>query len=151
MDLAECLCCKVSCGFRVKLVIRNMVSSEDSPVRRSTTKALMWLLSWNWSPTVRVCSVISDSASPWTVSWTDSSVHGIFQARILEWAAICFSRGSSQPRDWTHVSCTSCIACGIFTALSHRRSDILLFLPYSMYCFRNNLISPFYTQGNGIR
>ena len=34
-----------------------------------------------------------------------SSVHGISQARILEWAAIPFSRGLSQPRDWTHVSC----------------------------------------------
>ena len=33
-----------------------------------------------------------------------SSVHGIFQARILEWIAISFSRGSSQPRDWTRVS-----------------------------------------------
>ena len=32
------------------------------------------------------------------------SVHGIFQARILEWVAISFSRGSSQPRDWTWVS-----------------------------------------------
>ena len=31
------------------------------------------------------------------------SVHGILQARILEWIAIPFSRGSSQPRDW--VSC----------------------------------------------
>ena len=35
-----------------------------------------------------------------------ASVHGIFQARILEWVAISFSRGSSQPRDWIHVSCT---------------------------------------------
>ena len=34
-----------------------------------------------------------------------SSVHGIPQARILEWVAIPFSRGSSQPRDWTQVSC----------------------------------------------
>ena len=34
-----------------------------------------------------------------------SSVHGIFQARILEWIAVSFSRGSSQPRDWTWVSC----------------------------------------------
>ena len=34
-----------------------------------------------------------------------SSVHGIFQARVLEWIAISFSRGSSQPRDWTQVSC----------------------------------------------
>ena len=34
-----------------------------------------------------------------------SSVHGIFQARLLEWVAIAFSRGSFQPRDHTHVSC----------------------------------------------
>ena len=33
-----------------------------------------------------------------------SSVHGIFQARILEWVAISFSRRSSWPRDWTWVS-----------------------------------------------
>ena len=33
-----------------------------------------------------------------------SSVHGILQARILEWVAISFSRGSSQPRDRTRVS-----------------------------------------------
>ena len=38
-----------------------------------------------------------------------SSVHGIFQARILEWVAISFSRGSSWPRDRTWVSCISCI------------------------------------------
>ena len=35
-----------------------------------------------------------------------SSVHGVFQARILEWIVISFSRGSSQPRDWTQVSHT---------------------------------------------
>ena len=39
-----------------------------------------------------------------------SSVHGIFQVRILEWVAISCSRGSSQPRDQTHVSCISCIS-----------------------------------------
>ena len=36
-----------------------------------------------------------------------SSVHGIFQARILEWVAVPFSRGSSRPRDRTQVSCTA--------------------------------------------
>ena len=35
-----------------------------------------------------------------------SSVHGISQARILEWVAISSSRGSSQPRDWIHISYT---------------------------------------------
>ena len=39
----------------------------------------------------------------------DSSVQGIFQAGILEWVAISFSRGSSWPRDRTHVSYISCI------------------------------------------
>ena len=36
-----------------------------------------------------------------------SSVHGIFQARIMEWVAISCSMRSSQPRDWTQVSCIS--------------------------------------------
>ena len=35
---------------------------------------------------------------------TDYTVHGILQARILEWVAFPFSRGSSQPRDWILVS-----------------------------------------------
>ena len=43
---------------------------------------------------------------------SSSSAHGIFQARILEWVAISFSRGLSPPRDWTHVSC---IVGGFFT------------------------------------
>ena len=41
--------------------------------------------------------------TPWT-SLPGSSVHGILQARILEWAALLSSQGSSRPRDWTHVS-----------------------------------------------
>ena len=32
-----------------------------------------------------------------------SSLHGFLQARVLDWFAISFSRGSSQPRDWTQV------------------------------------------------
>ena len=34
-----------------------------------------------------------------------SSIHGILQARVLEWVAISFRRGSSRPRNWTRVSC----------------------------------------------
>ena len=37
-----------------------------------------------------------------------SSVHGILQARILEWVTISYSRGSLGPRDWIHVSCVFC-------------------------------------------
>ena len=45
-----------------------------------------------------------------------SSVHGIFQARILERVAISSSRGSPGPRDQTQVCCISYIAGGFFTA-----------------------------------
>ena len=41
---------------------------------------------------------------PVDCSLPGSSVHGIFQAIVLEWIAISFSRGSSQPQDWTRVS-----------------------------------------------
>ena len=44
-----------------------------------------------------------------------SSVHGICQARILEWVAIAFSWGSSRPRDQSQVAYVSCIAGRFFT------------------------------------
>ena len=47
---------------------------------------------------------MSDSLKPHKHSLPGSSVHGILQARILEWVAIPFSRGSSQPRYQTQVS-----------------------------------------------
>ena len=49
----------------------------------------------------------------------DYTVHGILQARILEWVAFPFSRGSSQPRDRTQVSC---IAGRFFTSWSTREA-----------------------------
>ena len=48
-------------------------------------------------------SVMSNSLRPHGPP--GSSVHGILQARILEWVAISFSRGSSQPKDRTQASC----------------------------------------------
>ena len=55
----------------------------------------------NWT------EIMSDSsATPWTVAHQCSSVHDISQARILEWATISLSRGSSWSRDRTCVSCS---------------------------------------------
>ena len=51
------------------------------------------------------CSAVSDS-------W---QTFGIFQARILGWVAISSSRGSSQTKDQTHISCVSCTAGRLFT------------------------------------
>ena len=61
---------------------------------------------------------MSDSLQP-----MDYTVHGILQARILEWVAFPFSRGSSQPRDLTQVSC---IVGWILYQLSHKVSPRLL-------------------------
>ena len=73
------------------------------------------------------CSVVSNSATPWTI------VHGILQARILEWGAFPFSRGSSQPKDRTQVSL---IAGGFFTSWAITWNFLLWvenFLIYSGY------------------
>ena len=51
---------------------------------------------------------MSDSLRPVDCSPPSFSVHGILQARILEWVAISFSRGSSQPRNQTQVSHIAC-------------------------------------------
>ena len=52
------------------------------------------------------------------------TAHGILQARILEWVAVPFSRGSSQPRDRTHVSW---MAGGFFTNWATREAQVKLF------------------------
>ena len=54
---------------------------------------------WKWK-----CSHLVVSSSLWSHGPPDSFVHGILQARLVEWVAIPFSRGSSWPRDWTWVS-----------------------------------------------
>ena len=54
------------------------------------------------------------------LSYKGSRVHGILQARILEWVAFPFSRGSSQPRDWIQVSH---IAGGFFTSWATREAQ----------------------------
>ena len=53
---------------------------------------------------------------PTDCSLPGSSVHGILQARILEWVARPSSRGSSRPRDWTRIPCVSCVTGRFFAA-----------------------------------
>ena len=59
---------------------------------------------------------------PTDCSLPDSSVHTIFQARVLEWVAISFCRRSSQPRDWTWASC---IAGRWFTVWATREATVI--------------------------
>ena len=57
-----------------------------------------------WEESTHGCETLSD---PMDYSLPGSCIHGIVQARVLEWGAIAFSRGSSPPRDQTWVSSTA--------------------------------------------
>ena len=59
--------------------------------------------------------VVSDLFHPMDCSPPGFSVHGIFQARMLEWIAISSSRGSSWHRDQTYIPCIYCTAGRFFT------------------------------------
>ena len=86
---------------------------------------LMFTYFLNWSKVAVQCCVSFCCLTPWITymntympcSLPGSSVHGIFQARILEWVAIPFSRGSSQLRNQTQVSHT---AGRLFTVWANR-------------------------------
>ena len=112
----------------------------------------MWQLdrspaSWQWGPSLRVAGeqpasdTITKSCQWWnrivqrwesesclvvSISWQPHglTVHGILQAKILDWVGLPFSRGSSQPRGWTQVSC---IAGGLYQ-LSYNLCYVLVLL-----------------------
>ena len=58
-----------------------------------------------------------------------SSVHGISQARILAWVAISYSKGSSRPRDQTHISCVSLVGRFFTTAPPGNETTSLVLSP----------------------
>ena len=101
-------------GARIFVLFTNVSMSGTS--RHSVNMFEWWdvcaqLLGWVWL----FCDPM-DCSSP------ASSVHGISQARILEWVAISFSRGSSQPKGQTQASFESCIGSQILLPLSYLRS-----------------------------
>ena len=87
-------------------IITKVKCSSHHHVRKSMMST--WLLTGPVdldhyeSEVAQSCPTLSD---PMDCRLPGSSVHGIFQARVLEWGAIAFSRGSSRPRDRTRVSC----------------------------------------------
>ena len=113
--------------------------------QKEVTKIIMQLVHWNkkgniihvgyFSPSKYCCCCLVTKScatllcdpmdlmdSPW-----GSSVHGISQARLLEWVAISSSRGSSPSRDWTQIYCISCIGRWI---LYHWVTRLYIFLPF---------------------
>ena len=65
----------------------------------------IFLYSGKWKSESEVAQSCPTLCDPMHCSLPGSSAHGIFQAGILEWVAISFSRGSSEPRNQTCVSC----------------------------------------------
>ena len=82
---------------------------------------------------LQLCLTLCD---PMDCSPPGSSLLGIFQARILEWVAIFFSRGSSRPRDRT---CVSCISGRLFTIWATReRGNFLRLVGLISVCYKHN-------------
>ena len=104
LSIKSKLCLKLlSCiSFKNCFCISHLMSSPQQSWEKSniTDYNMCAYLVAKW------CLTLCD---PMDCSLPGSSVHGIFQARILEWVAIPYSRASSRPRGWTHFSCTSCI------------------------------------------
>ena len=84
--------------------------------------------------------VTSDLCNPMDYSPPGSSVQGILQARILEWIAISFSRGSSWPRDQIQVSC---IAGRFFSIWAKGKVTLNLLWLFSWYLSRTKSLKSY--------
>ena len=92
-------------GLVLKMRRVNRVSPK---VKRSPPAPLCGVITCVCAKSLQSCPILCD---PMDCRLLGSSAHEILQARILEWVAMPSSKGSSQPRDRTHVSYISCI-CG---------------------------------------
>ena len=77
-----------------------------------------------YATSLQLCLTLCD---PMECSQKGSSAHGSLQARILEWVATPCTRGSSRPRDWTHISYVSCTGRQVLHCQRHLGS------PYIQY------------------
>ena len=117
-------------GLRIRY--QCFLKGTHRPLRRQSNE---WTIKCVWW-----CCFVAKSGpilcEPTDCSPPSSSVHGITQARVLEQAAMSFSRGSSQPRDQTHVSC---LADGFFTTKPFGQENpkqiINCNIPREMRCF----------------
>ena len=84
----------------------------------------------NYTKSIQSCPTLCD---PMDCSLAGSFVHWIFQARILEWVAMSSSRGSSHPRDRTHVSYVSCIGRWVLYYERHCIGEFFVFS--AQFCY----------------
>ena len=100
----------------------------------------VWVLYYFWC-----CSIMSNSLQPRGLGPPDFSVHGILQARTLEWVAISFSGGYSPPSDWIPISCVSCIGRWILYQLVPPGKPFIVAAAFQLFlvcvCFNCDLYS----------
>ena len=120
-----------TCNLNVLCLLVNLSTSVLQPVcmgsweaATSTQLNIQWCqVSSFWSALVGVFISVKEKVTqscPTLCDPIDYTVHGMLQARILEWVSLPFSRGSSQPRDQIQVSC---IAGGFFTSWATREAQ----------------------------
>ena len=88
-----------------------------------------------WAKSPQSCLTLCD---PLDCSPPRSSVHGILQARILEWVATPFSRGSSQPRDQTTSFMSPVLAGGFFTTSVTLETSF-----HEIYCIKKKKVTAY--------
>ena len=110
--------------------------SVQEPARAHTASTQLNPSSSNFTAYVGVCVCCLAVSDSFVTSLPGPSVHGILQARILEWVANSFSRGSSRLRDRTQVSC---IAGTFFTIWATRDIADTYQLPGTQVCLRLKL------------
>ena len=107
-ELKVCVKKFLICSWRKQKVEQNVKERVKKNTKRmckyieTKMSKLAVTFPMKWSEVTQSCPTLCNSMDG---NLPGSMVHGIFQARILEWAAISLSRGSSQPRDRTWVSC----------------------------------------------
>ena len=93
--------CPLSLPASESFPMSQLFASGGQSIGVSALASVLWKWKWKWKWSHLV---VSDSLWPVDCSPPSSSVHGILQARVLQWVAISFSTGSSWPRDQTQVS-----------------------------------------------
>ena len=121
---------------------KNIQELDKRPPTKCTLKSFLPILNSSLSLLHIYDQVLSHFSrvqlfvTPMDLSLPGFSVHGILQARILEWVAISFSREYSRPSDQTQVSWVSCIASRFFICWATREAPFMTTVSQKI---RNNI------------
>lgn len=147
--LYTCFKTMTKCTGRVLLLLLKVISGiMHCPGTSTFFIILRDMETWFWlcyphGEKWKSLSCVQLFATPWTIQATlcvpmDYTVHGILQARILEWVAVSFSRGLSQPKDQTQVSHS---AGRFFTSWTTREAQYQISMHYFSFETAKNFIS----------